>query len=204
MKLLILKSKDPYLNLAIEEYLFRNTTDDIFMLWQNEPTVVIGKNQNVYAEINREYTKEHNIKIARRITGGGAVYHDLGNVNYTFISSRNKEGIDFKYFTAPIIDALKAIGVNAELSGRNDITVNCKKISGNAQYSTDTRTLHHGTLLFDSDLSVLSSALNVDEEKIRSKAISSTRSRVINIKDLILENYKTDEFIDIIKNHIIK
>ena len=203
MKLLILKSTDPYLNLAIEEYLFKYTEDDIFMLWQNEPTVVIGKNQNAYVEINREYTEPNNIHIARRITGGGAVYHDLGNVNYTFISSRQKKEIDFEYFTKPIITALHTLGVNAELSGRNDITVDGKKISGNAQHSTDTRTLHHGTLLFDSDLSVLSSALNVDIEKMKSKAISSTRSRVTNIRSLLKEDYTTSQFIEALKRQII-
>lgn len=204
MKFLVLKTKDPYLNLAIEEYLFLGSEDDIFMLWQNEPTVVIGKNQNAYAEINMDFIEENRIHIARRITGGGAVYHDLGNLNYTFISSNKaKEGIDFEYFTRPIIEALASVGVNAELSGRNDLIANGKKISGNAQYTANGRTLHHGTLLFDSDLDVLSSALKVDEEKIKAKGIKSTRSRVTNINAILGGKYTVEEFIVLLSDHVI-
>ena len=204
MKFLILTSHDPYLNLAIEEYLFLNSHDEIFMLWQNGPTVVVGRNQNAYAEINRSYTDRENIKIARRITGGGAVYHDLGNVNYTFISSDGKEGIDFSYFTRPIIDALSSLGVSVSLSGRNDIvTSDERKISGNAQHRVGKRVLHHGTLLFDTDLDVLTSALNVDPEKIKSKAMKSTRSRVVNISELIDKKITTDEFISLVADYVI-
>lgn len=202
MKYLRLRTTDPYLNLAIEEYLFLNSQDDIFIIWQNEPTVVIGKNQNAYAEINRSYLNEHNIKVARRITGGGAVFHDLGNVNYTFISS-NRGGIDFEYFTKPIIEALGNIGLKCQLSGRNDILADGSKISGNAQYSSNDRVLHHGTLLFDSDLSVLSSVLHVDKEKISAKALKSVRSRVSNIKDLIKSNISTSEFIKEIESFVV-
>ena len=183
MKLLILKTTDPYRNLAIEEYLFLHSDDDVFMLWQNEPTVVIGKNQNAYAEIDFDFVRKNGVHIARRITGGGAVYHDLGNVNYSFISTqRGKEGLDFAYFTAPMIEALSALGVQAELSGRNDLLVDGKKFSGNAQHASGDRVLHHGTLLFDSDLEALSSALHVDEEKLRARAIRSVRSRVTNLR----------------------
>ncbi len=184
MKLLIMDSVCPYRNLAIEEYAFEKMQDDIFILWQNEPTVVVGKNQNIKTELDIEYASEHGIHIARRITGGGAVYHDLGNINYSFISSTGKEGIDFEYFTKPIIDTLKNIGVNAELTGRNDIEVDGKKISGNAQYTKNGRTLHHGTLLFNTDLSVLDKVLHVDDEKVSSRAIKSMRSRVANLKDI--------------------
>lgn len=205
MKLLILDTKNPHLNLAIEEYLFLNSNDDIFMLWQNEPTVVIGKNQNAYAEIDRDFIKANNIHVARRISGGGAVYHDLGNVNYTFISGMHEgKGIDFEYFTSPIIDALATLGVNASLSGRNDLMTEGKKFSGNAQHSAHGRTLHHGTLLFDSDLDVLSSALKVDEEKIKSKAIKSTRSRVTNLKPLINKECNTQKFINLIAEYVHK
>ena len=202
MKFYVLKTHDPYYNLAVEEYLFSYTDEDIFMLWQNEPCVVIGKNQNAYAEINIDKAKENNIKIVRRITGGGAVYHDLGNLNYTFISSRNSEkGIDFAYFTEPVIEALAVLGVDAELSGRNDLMAEGRKFSGNAQHSCGERTLHHGTLLFNSDLSVLSSVLNVDEEKIRSKGIKSTRSRVINLSELIGKS-DVAEFIELIAGFV--
>ena len=204
MKFLVLKSRDPYLNLAIEEYLFLRSADDIFMLWQNEPTVVIGKNQNAHAEMNMDFVEKNHIHIARRITGGGAVYHDLGNLNYTFISSNKaKEGIDFEYFTRPIIEALASVGVMAELSGRNDLIVNGKKISGNAQHTASGRTLHHGTLLFDSELDVLSSALKVDEEKIKSKGIKSTRSRVTNINEILGGKYSVKEFIELLSDHVI-
>ena len=203
MKFLILKTKNPYYNLAVEEYLFEKTQDDVFILWQNEPTVVIGKNQNVNAEIDFDFVNERKIHVARRITGGGAVYHDLGNVNYSFISAQGKEGIDFAYFTKPIIDALNSLGACAKLTGRNDIEIDGKKISGNAQYSKNGRTLHHGTLLFDADLTVLSKALHVDEEKIKSKAIKSARARVTNLKSLI--PIKTvDEFIGRISDYVIK
>ena len=202
MKLLILDTHDPYLNLATEEYLLRYTDDDIFMLWQNEPSVIVGRNQNVYAEINTELARERGIHVVRRITGGGAVYHDFGNVNYSFISRSDGNGIDFERFTAPIIKALRSLGVECELSGRNDLISGGRKFSGNAQYSTDNRTLHHGTLLFSSDLSVLSNVLRVDPEKIRSKAVKSTRSRVCNLSEIIGGNITTDDFIALIADFV--
>lgn len=202
MKFLILKTTDPYLNLAVEEYLFKKSTDDVFILWQNEPTVVIGKNQNIYAEIDFDYLKEKNIKVARRITGGGAVYHDLGNVNYTFISKSESGGIDFARFTSPIISALSSLGVQASLSGRNDIVIGERKISGNAQYSIGDRVLHHGTILFDSDLSVLSGVLRVDPEKIIPKALKSVRSRVANLKPLINRDFTVTEFINYLAEYV--
>ena len=205
MKFLILDSHDPYLNLAVEEYLFLHETDDVFMLWQNENTVVVGKNQNAYAEIKTDVVRERGIKIARRITGGGAVYHDLGNVNYSFISTRRGgSDIDFEYFTAPIIDALASVGIKAELSGRNDLLTDGRKFSGNAQYTAGDRTLHHGTLLFNSDLSVLSDVLNVDRSKIESKAIASVRSRVVNLSELLSEDITVERFIGILSEFIIK
>ena len=204
MKLLILDSHDPYLNLAIEEYLFRYSGDDIFMLWQNEPCVVIGKNQNAYAEINLDMLRENGVKPVRRITGGGAVYHDLGNLNYTFISAKQSDGIDFAYFTAPIIEALASIGVEATLSGRNDLLVGDKKISGNAQHTSEGRVLHHGTLLFDASLDFLSGVLTVDEEKIKAKAIKSTRSRVTNIRPLLKCDMTVSQFIEKISDFVIK
>ena len=186
MKFLMLKSTDPYYNLAVEEYLFLHSEDDVFMLWQNDKTVVIGKNQNAYAELNVDYARENGIKIARRITGGGAVYHDMGNLNYTYISTQKGENeIDFATFCQPVIGFLRSVGIKAELSGRNDILVDGKKISGNAQHSASGRVLHHGTLLYDSDLSVLSSVLRADPEKLKTKAIRSVSSRVMNLSDIL-------------------
>ncbi len=204
MKYLILTTHDPYLNLAIEEYLFQNSRDNVFILWQNEPCIVIGKNQNPYAEIDISVAKEKNIKIVRRITGGGAVYHDLGNLNYTFISNDDACGIDFAKFTAPIISALATMGITATLSGRNDIEVDGKKISGNAQCKKGGRVLHHGTLLFDSDLEFLSGVLSVDREKIQAKAIRSTRARVTNIKELLSAPIDINEFIRLISDYVVK
>ncbi len=197
MKLYINTSTDPYFNLAAEEYLIKNTDDDVIMLWRNSPSVIIGKNQNAFAEINFDFVNKNNIKVVRRLTGGGAVFHDLGNLNYTFISTKNgtlssgiKEGgLDFAYFTKPIISALSELSLDVTLSGRNDIVVKTadgeRKISGNAQCVVDGVTLHHGTLLFSAELSRLSGALNVDPTKLKSKGITSVRSRVANIYDLL-------------------
>ncbi len=197
MKLYINTNTNPYFNLASEEYLLTHAEDDIIMLWRNEPAVIIGKNQNAFAEINFDYTNENNIKVVRRLTGGGAVFHDLGNVNFTFISPSGghlssgirEGGLDFAHFTKPIINALCSLGVKAELSGRNDIIVHTddgeRKVSGNAQCVVDGTTLHHGTLLFSAEMSRLQGALNVDPAKLKSKGIASVRSRVANIRDLL-------------------
>ena len=205
MKFIRLNTNDPYYNLAVEEYLLNNSTEDIFMLWQNEPCVVIGKNQNAYAEIDLEYAKEQGIKIVRRITGGGAVYHDLKNLNFTFITSTDKAKIlDYEYFTRPVIDALATLGVNAELSGRNDILVDGKKISGNAQHSANGRILHHGTLLFDTDVSTMSKVLRVNKEKLEYNAVKSHSSRVANIKDLIAGAVDLNGFISVVENFVLE
>ena len=137
MRLYLTGSRNPYYNLACEEYLLYHSDEDIFMLWQNEPTVVLGKNQNIYAEVDPDYAEKHGIHVIRRITGGGAVYHDGGNVNYTFITSRERaQVLDFAYFTEPIRAALEHWGLKAELSGRNDLLVDGLKFSGNAQHAT--------------------------------------------------------------------
>jgi lipoate-protein ligase A len=184
--------------------MFENSQDDVFILWQNEPTVVIGKNQNAYAEINMDYLREKKIKVARRITGGGAVFHDLGNVNYTYISG-SRDGINFEYYSRPIIEALSSLGLSVHLSGRNDLlTEDNKKISGSAEYTKNGRTLHHGTLLFDSRLETLSSVLNVDPEKLKANAVKSTRSRVANIRDYLNENITLTEFIERLEGEIVK
>lgn len=205
MIFLKLATTDPHVNLATEEYLFENSEDDVFMLWQNEPSIIIGKNQNAFAEVNFDYVREKGINVARRITGGGAVYHDLGNVNYTFITTkRSKSGIDFISFTSPIIEALRNIGIQAKLSGRNDLVIDDKKFSGNAQCTVNNRVLHHGTLLFDTELDVLSRALQVDEIKLRSKAIKSVSSRVVNLKSIIDRRMEVKDFIDLISDFVIK
>ncbi|MBE5743402.1 MAG: lipoate--protein ligase [Clostridiales bacterium] len=205
MKFCILQTTDPHYNLAVEEYLFNTAQDDVFLLWQNYNTVVIGKNQNAYAEIDMQVLKENGVNIARRITGGGAVYHDLGNVNYSFISPNAKtSGIDFSYYATPIVNALKNLGLSVNLSGRNDLITNDgKKISGNAQHRVNDRVLHHGTLLFDSNLEFLSKVLTVDSDKLKTKALKSTRSRVENISSLIKNSISTSEFISCLSSFII-
>ncbi|WP_461204658.1 lipoate--protein ligase [Clostridium sp. DL1XJH146] len=196
MKYIINRSNNPYYNLAFEEYCFKKLEEDeIVFLWKNSPTVVIGKNQNTLEEINEEYINANDIKVVRRITGGGAVYHDLGNLNFTFIKKvDNIEELDLKKYASPIVSALEKFGVKAELSGRNDITVDSKKISGNSQSIYKNKVLHHGTMLIDSDLSVLSKALKVKKEKFESKGVKSVRSRVTNIRPYLNYDFSIEEF----------
>ena len=191
------KSTDPYYNLALEEYVFTRLPkgEKIFMLWQNNNTIVIGKNQNTVQEINQQFVKKNGIVVARRITGGGAVYHDLGNLNFTFIEEHGeKQGIDFSVYAAPVIKALKSFGIEAELTGRNDLLIGGRKFSGNAQTIKNGVVLHHGTLLFDSDLEFVKDALMVREDKIKSKGIASVRSRVTNIKEHLREEITLQDF----------
>lgn len=204
MKFLKLTTTDPYCNLAVEEYLFSHTDEDVFMLWRNARTVVIGKNQNVYAEVDLKFAEDEGIKVARRITGGGAVYHDLGNINYSYITSTdNLSSLDFETPSRAIISALSDMGIAAELGGRNDILANGKKISGNAQYTSGGRILHHGTLLFDTDTEIMERVLRVDKEKLTSHGVASHKSRVTNIKSLLGENMTPDAFLSTLEVKII-
>lgn len=192
---------DAYTNLAFEEYLLKQKpygNDCIFMLWRNAPSVIIGKNQNAYREINREFLNEHEIKLVRRLTGGGAVFHDLGNVNFTFICDDEKGELDFAEYALPIARAISALGVDARLNGRNDICVGEKKFSGTAQCIEKGRVLHHGTLLYDADLSRLSGALKVNSEKLKDKGIRSVASRVTNLKSITGADFTPTEFMEYI------
>ena len=184
MRVFFQPTTDPAFNLACEEYLLYHTEDEVLMLWQNASAIIVGKNQNTAAEINREFVTAHQIPVIRRLTGGGAVYHDLGNLNYTFIKRHSRDAFnDYRSFAAPVIDLLAEFGITATLSGRNDILVNGKKISGNAQVAHGDSVLHHGTLLFSSDMTFLSQALNVHPLKVKSKGVASVRSRVANLSD---------------------
>ena len=189
-------STDPYYNLAMEQYVLEHRKDgEWLMLWQNANAVIIGMNQNTAEEINPEFIREHNIKVVRRMTGGGAVYHDLGNLNYSFITDiGDAEQLSIRRFSEPVCRALGALGVEAETSGRNDILVQGKKISGVAQRMVGGRILHHGTLLFDSDPAMISGALRADPKKFQSKSAKSVRTRVGNIREFLPEEIDLNEF----------
>jgi lipoate-protein ligase A len=179
------RNTDPYYNLALEQFVFDrlNREDNYFMLWQNCNAIIVGKHQSTREEINTAFVKENNIAVVRRLSGGGAVYHDLGNLNFTFIAQADKQdGIDFSFFCEPISKALCSFGVPVEISGRNDMTVEGKKFSGNAQYIREGRVMHHGTILYDSDLDMLSRVLKPAKDKIESRGIKSLKSRVTNIR----------------------
>lgn len=188
---------DPRINLAIEEYALKNLdiNETYLLFYINEPSIIIGKNQNTIEEINTEYVESNGIKVVRRLSGGGAVYHDLGNLNFSFITKDDGESFhNFRKFTEPVIEALRKLGVNAELSGRNDIEVEGRKISGNAQFSTRGRMFSHGTLLLNSEMENVASALKVKKDKIESKGIKSVRSRVANISEFLTEEISIEEF----------
>jgi len=181
----------------LEEFVFSrmNQKQSYFMLWQNHNTIVVGKNQNTVAEINTRYVKEKGITVVRRLSGGGAVYHDLGNLNFTFVTDSSEfSEINFSRFCLPIMETLRTVGIHAELNGRNDMTINGKKFSGNSQYIRNGRVLHHGTLLYKSDLHVISHALRVNEDKIIFKGIPSVASRVTNISTYLPEEITLEKF----------
>ena len=204
MKYIRLTTTDPYKNLAVEEYLFRHSEEDIFMLWQNAPSVILGKNQNAYAEVELAYARERGIHVVRRITGGGAVYHDAGNLNYTFITGKSKAGVlDYAYFAAPILSALRALGLTCQLSGRNDLECEGRKFSGNAQAVVGDRILHHGTLLFDADVNEMGAVLKKDEEKLAHKGVRSHRSRVLNLRELLPPDIGMEDFISHVEQAVL-
>ncbi|MCD5415253.1 MAG: lipoate--protein ligase [Clostridiales bacterium] len=203
--MLIIRSerKDARFFLAAEEYLLEKFDEEVFMLWRTVPTLMIGRNQNTMAEINSEYVRENDIVVVRRITGGGTIYSDLGNTLFTFISNEGNESFaNFEKFARPIIDVLHKLGVNAEFSGRNDILIDGKKISGNAQYRHKSQLLHHGSLLFSSDMRDLGKALKPSKLKLESKSVESVRSRVTNISSHLKEPISIIKFNQLIYEHI--
>jgi lipoate-protein ligase A len=188
---------DPHLNLALEEYIVRNFSaeNDYLLFYINEPSIIIGKNQITIEEVNQDYIDNNNIHVVRRVSGGGAVYHDFGNLNFSFITNHDITQMhNFKKFTEPVIKVLNDLGLDAELKGRNDILVGEKKISGTAQFSTGKRMISHGTLLYNTDLGEVANALNVKPSKLESKGHKSVRSRVANISEFLKEPLSIEEF----------
>ncbi|MDR2476284.1 MAG: lipoate--protein ligase, partial [Treponema sp.] len=197
------RNTDPCHNLALEQFVFDRLSRShrYFMLWQNNNSIIVGKHQNTAAEINAAYVNDHNITVVRRLSGGGAVYHDLGNINFTIISDADND-IDFATFCKPIQKALISFGVPVEISGRNDMTVEGKKFSGNAQYVKQNRIMHHGTILYDSSLETLSRALRVSGDKIESKGIASVKSRVTNIRPYMRTAMSVEQFWAALKQYL--
>lgn len=200
------KITDVYFNLAMEEYIFEKfKEDEVFMLWINEPSVVIGKHQNLIEEVNMKYCFENNIKIARRLSGGGTVVHDFGNLNYTYITNTTGDtALDFKEFLKPMYNALLNLNIDANVSPRNDFRVLEKKICGHSQFMRKKRVLHHGCILFDSNLDNLRNALNVENKKIISKSAKSVKSSVANLKEISKLDYEISDFLEKLKNEILK
>lgn len=198
--------RDPKINLAVEEYILKHLNvdhEDYFLFYINGPSIIIGKNQNTSEEVNLKYIEENGIDVVRRLSGGGAVYHDEGNLNFSFITKDDGNSFNnYKKFTQPIVDALRHLGVEAELTGRNDIQVGERKISGNAQFTTRGRMFSHGTLMFNSNIEEVVNSLNVSEEKMRSKGIKSVRSRVANITEFLEREMEMEQFVEALLHSI--
>lgn len=187
---------DPFYNLALEEYIFNQLNTDAMIIWRNAPSIIIGKHQNVYEEINLQFVKEKRLPVIRRLSGGGAVYHDPGNINFTFVSNgRPGKLVDFKKYLNPIYSFLTEQGIDVHISKRNDLFINDSKISGNAEHIFKNRVLHHGTILFNADLKALSRSLKSNYSKYKSHSIKSVRSKVGNITSMYDTNKSSEEFV---------
>ncbi len=198
------KNLNPYFNLALEEYVLKNFEEDFFLIWRNPNAIIVGRHQNTYSEINLDYVEKHGLPVVRRLSGGGSVYHDLGNLNFTFIMKNDKKrSSSFQDFTKPIIEVLQSLSVDAKFTGRNDLTIEGRKFSGNAQYHYKDRTLHHGTILFSSNMADLSGALKHKEGKFKDKSVKSVQSRVTNISDHLKEPLTIEAFQEKIMDHIM-
>lgn len=198
-------STDPYFNIATDEYIFKHLKEDCFMLWRNDNAIIVGKHQNTLAEINVAYVKEKNIKVVRRLSGGGAVYHDLGNLNFSFTrTGENTEVVDFQRYTKPILEVLQKLGVDAKFEGRNDLTIDGKKFSGNAEHVFKNKVLHHGTVLFSSEMKDVSGALKISPLKYKDRAVKSIPKRVTNVEDHLKVKISLQEFTNKVMNHILE
>lgn len=207
LRYLDIRTTDPAFNLALEQYYFQTIPkgESCFLLWQNDCAVIIGKHQNTMAQIDEAFVTANGIRVVRRLTGGGAVYHDMGNLNFSFITDDHPNtGISFRSFCRPVIELLEQLGVHGEITGRNDMTVGGKKFSGNAQYIHKGRILHHGTIMFDSDLAVMERALCVDPNKIRAKGTQSVRSRVANLRPVLPPDIALDKFRALLLEYVLQ
>jgi len=204
MQCIVSPTNDPFFNLAAEEYFFRQITRDILFLYSNEPSVVVGKHQNAMAEINPLYISENGTKVIRRLSGGGAVYHDLGNLNFSFHATvGDLSKLRYSDFTVPVVEVLNRIGIPAEFNSRNDIVVNGIKVSGHAQHVFRNRVLSHGTLLINSDLEKLSASLKKSHGTYESKAIQSVRSNVSNISSFSDKAISVKMIVDLLLQNIL-
>lgn len=204
MLCIISSHQDPYFNLASEEYLLKAFTEDIFLLYRNVPSIVVGKHQNTLAEINFQFVQENGILVARRISGGGTVFHDLGNLNFAFLTGgKDGELVDYRKFTLPIIGAMKKMGLDVILGERNELLLEHWKISGTASHVYKNRVLHHGTLLFSSEMDTLSASLKVQPERFTDRAVKSVRAEITNIRDHLVDKMDVVDFQNQILCHIL-
>lgn len=198
------ESTDPYFNVATDEFILKYIKDDCFMLWRNDNAIIVGQFQNTLSEINYDYVKAHHIAVVRRLSGGGAVYHDLGNLNFSFTKSGKDTNLsDFEKFTRPIVEVLQQLGVNAKFEGKNDLTVDGRKIAGNAAHIYKNKILHHGCLLFSSQMRNVSEALKINPVKYIDKAVKSVPKRVTNISDHLKTPITIEEFTHKVMEHIL-
>lgn len=203
MQIIERNTTNPYINIATEEYLIKNIAEPCFMLWQNSPSVIVGKHQNPLREVNLDYCQKNKIPVIRRISGGGTVYHDLGNLNYSFIDFGKAESlVNFAKYSRPIIDLLQSWNVDAQLVGKSDLKIHQQKFSGNASHVYKNRVLHHGTLLFNADLNILNESIKIEKENISDKAVNSNRSVVTNILPHLENEMNIEEFKNKLVQHI--
>ena len=198
------ESTDPYFNVATDEYILKQVEEDCFMLWRNDKAIIVGQYQNTLSEINYDYVKEHRIAVVRRISGGGAVYHDLGNLNFSFTRQGKDTNLsDFEKFTRPVVQVIQSLGADARFEGKNDLMIDGKKIAGNAAHIHKNKILHHGCLLFASEIRDVSEALRINPVKYTDRAVKSIPKRVTNISDHLKTPVSLEEFTQKLMAHVL-